>query len=128
MKTTDEQLAEILKRSLEATEKTGSFIVEQAPDVIQQLIAWKTVQYSFSVLLGVLLGFIVFKIIKNIGIKMKETGDDLESLLIDNLFILLGLIFLSVCSLVLLSDVYYLIQIVFAPKIFLIEYAANLLN
>ena len=43
MNETDKQLAEILKKGLETAEKTGNFIVEQAPDLIRQLLIFKTV-------------------------------------------------------------------------------------
>ena len=53
MRKTDEQLAEILKKGLEAAEKTGNFVVEQAPDLIQQLIVWKTCEYILLILISV---------------------------------------------------------------------------
>ena len=52
MRKTDEQLAEILKKGLEAAEKTGNFVVEQAPDLIQQLIVWKTCEYILLILIS----------------------------------------------------------------------------
>ena len=53
MNETDKQLAEILKKGLETAEKTGNFIVEQAPDLIRQLLIWKTVEHSIYVIMGI---------------------------------------------------------------------------
>ena len=43
MSKTDDQLAKILQKGIEVAEKSGQFIIEQAPDLIQQLIIWKSV-------------------------------------------------------------------------------------
>ena len=60
MKETDQQLAEILKKGLEAAEKTGNFVVEQAPDLIQQLIVWKTCEYIFLILISIAFLFSIY--------------------------------------------------------------------
>ena len=126
MDKTDEQLAEILKKSLEAAEKTGSFIIEQAPDIIQQLILWKTVQYSASVVIGVFLLYMLWK--KYSSDKKKTDYYDSEDYFLENPMRIIMYFVLGAIGFSLITGAYSLIQIVFAPKIFLIEYASKLLN
>lgn len=126
MDKTDEQLAEILKKGLEAAEKTGSFIIEQAPDIIQQLILWKTVQYSASVVIGVFVLYMLWK--KYSSDKKKTDYYDSEDYFLENPFRVIIYAVVAAIGIGLTSDVYNLIQIIFAPKIFLIEYASKLLN
>ena len=53
-KTKDEVIAEILQKSLETAQKAGDFVVEQTPDLIQQLILYKTMVYGVSALAGLI--------------------------------------------------------------------------
>ena len=132
MNETDKQLAEILKKGLETAEKTGNFIVEQAPDLIRQLLIWKTVEYSVYVILGISLIIYFYRWTKKVAKEMKENEDDFEDYLmgsISNIFIALGQITFLIIGMILIAEnLQYLIQIVFAPKIYLIEYSAKLLG
>ena len=132
MNETDKQLAEILKKGLETAEKTGNFIVEQAPDLIRQLLLWKTVEYSVYVVIGISLILYFYRWTKKVTKEMKENEDDFEDYFmgsIANIFIALGQItFLMIGMILITENLQDLIQIVFAPKIYLIEYSAKLLG
>ena len=132
MKETDKQLAEIFKKGLETAEKTGNFIVEQAPDLIRQLLIWKTVEYSVYVILGISLIIYFYRWTKKVAKEIKENEDDFEGYFGDsiaNIFIAIGqLTFLIIAMLLIAGNLQDLIQIVFAPKIYLIEYSAKLLG
>ena len=129
MNETDKQLAEILKKGLETAEKTGNFIVEQAPDLIKQLLIWKTVEYSIYVIMGISLIIYFYRWTKKVS---KENEDDFEDYLmgsVSNIFIAIGQMTILIVGVLLISEnLHSLIQIVFAPKIYLIEYTANLLG
>lgn len=127
MRKTDEQLAEILKKGLEAAEKTGSFVVEQAPDLIQQLIVWKTCEYILLILISV--GLILsIKKWYNSAIKRYGDFDDF----IDSVefvgFSIYSIIVIPIFGIALFHSFFKLVQILLAPKIWLIEYATNLIK
>lgn len=127
MRKTDEQLAEILKKGLEAAEKTGSFVVEQAPDLIQQLIVWKTCEYILLILISV--GLILsIKKWYNSAIKRYGDFDDF----IDSVefvgFSIYSIIVIPIFGIALFHSFFNLVQILLAPKIWLIEYATNLIK
>ena len=132
MNGTDKQLAEILKKGLETAEKTGNFIVEQAPDLIRQLLIWKTVEYSVYVILGISLIIYFYRWTKKVSKEMKENEDDFEDYFMDsfaNILITIGQLSLLITGIILIAEnLQDLIQIVFAPKIYLIEYSAKLLG
>ena len=132
MNETDKQLAEILKKGLETAEKTGNFIVEQAPDLIRQLLIWKTVEYSVYVILGISLIIYFYRWTKKVSKEMKENEDDFEDYFRDsfaNILIAIGQLSLLIIGMMLIAEnLQDLIQIVFAPKIYLIEYSAKLLG
>jgi uncharacterized membrane protein YuzA (DUF378 family) len=132
MNETDKQLAEILKKGLETAEKTGNFIVEQAPDLIRQLLIWKTVEYSVYVILGISLIIYFYRWTKKVSKEMKENEDDFEDYFMDsfaNILIAIGQLSLLIIGMILIAEnLQDLIQIVFAPKIYLIEYSAKLLG
>ena len=132
MNETDKQLAEILKKGLETAEKTGNFIVEQAPDLIRQLLIWKTVEYSIYVIMGISLIIYFHRWTKKVTKEMKEKKDDYEDYFMSsfsNILIAVGQISFLIIGIVLIAvNLHSLIQIVFAPKIYLIEYTAQLLG
>ena len=132
MSETDKQLAEILKKGLETAEQTGNFIVEQAPDLIRQLLIWKTVEYAVIISIGIALLIFFFKWTKKVGREMKEKDYDFEDYFMDsfaNIMIALGYLSAFIVGIIMIGDnLQNLIQIVFAPKIYLIEYTAKLLG
>lgn len=132
MNETDKQLAEILRKGLETAEKTGNFIVEQAPDLIRQLLIWKTVEYSVYVIIGISLIVYFYRWTKKVSKEMKENEDDFEDYFMDsfaNILIVIGQLSLLIIGMILIAEnLQDLIQIVFAPKIYLIEYSAKLLG
>ena len=132
MNETDKQLAEVLKKGLETAEKTGNFIVEQAPDLIRQLLIWKTVEYSVCVIIGISLIVYFYRWTKKVAKEIKENEDNFEDYFVGsiaNVFITFGqLTFLIIGMILIAENLQELIQIVFAPKIYLIEYSAKLLG
>ena len=127
MKETDQQLAEILKKGLEAAEKTGNFVVEQAPDLIQQLIVWKTCEYIFLIIISIAFMFSLYKWHKS---AMKRY-DDFDGFYIKTeffIYCIYAIVVILIFGIGLFQSFFNLLQILLAPKIWLIEYAANLIK
>lgn len=125
---TDKQIAEILKKGLEAAEKSGNFVIEQAPDLVKQLITYKTIETSIYVLIEITLMYLIFRYFKYLYKKNNEDSDFIP----ENEFHVGGIIInfvLSIfCFFAFIDDVSSLIQLIFAPKIYLLEYIAKLLS
>ena len=125
---TDKQIAEILKKGLEVAEKSGNFVIEQAPDLVKQLITYKTVETSIYVLIEITLMYLIFRYFKYLYKKKNEGSDfifyDEFQITVMLITSLMG-IFLFFAF---IGDVSILIQLIFAPKIYLLEYIAKLLS
>ena len=125
---TDKQIAEILKKGLEAAEKSGNFVIEQAPDLVKQLITYKTVETSICVLIEITLMYLIFIYFKYLYKKNNEDSDFIP----ENAFHGVGIIITSLMGIFLffafITDISNLIQLIFAPKIYLLEYIAQLLS
>ena len=125
---TDKQIAEILKKGLEVAEKSGNFVIEQAPDLVKQLITYKTVETSICVLIEITLMYLIFRYFKYLYKKNNEDSD----FIICYEFHIIGMIITSLMGIFLffefITDISNLIQLIFAPKIYLLEYIAKLLS
>ena len=125
---TDKQIAEILKKGLEVAEKSGNFVIEQAPDLVKQLITYKTVETSIYVLIEITLMYLIFRYFKYLYKKNNEDSD----FIVDNEFHFGGIVITFALSIFLffafITDISNLIQLIFAPKIYLLEYIAKLLS
>lgn len=121
----DETVNTILQNAVEAASRGTEFLKEQLPDVLQQLILWKT--WSYAITLFVCVAFFVWLIWKGIPLlkRLWEWDDDglpccLAALVYTAAFIAACIGFFA--------NGYDLIQIALAPKVWLLEYAANLVK
>ena len=125
---TDKHIAEILKKGLEAAEKSGNFVIEQAPDLVKQLITYKTIETSICVLIEITLMYLIFIYFKYL---YKKNNEDSDFIIYDE-FHIIGMIITSLMGIFLffafITDISNLIQLIFAPKIYLLEYIAKLLS
>ncbi len=125
---TDKQIAEILKKGLEVAEKSGNFVIEQAPDLVKQLITYKTIETSICVLIEITLMYLIFRYFKYLYKKNNEES----YFMFDNEFHITGMIITSFIGIflffVFINDISNLIQLIFAPKIYLLEYIAKFLG
>ncbi|MBC7642121.1 MAG: hypothetical protein H7174_07265 [Flavobacterium sp.] len=123
---TDEVLSEVVKKALTVAEKTGDFVIEQAPLLLQEFYRWHICANIFGILLGLFLCFLAYKIpllwLSNdkdyYDTKFFSKYGD-ESGMIAWIFfiivVIIGAIFLF-CS------IYELVYILVAPKLYLIDY------
>jgi len=130
--TANEALRAIIDNATSAKE----FILSELPEVIEQLLMWKTTESIISIVFMLLsvaiLALVIFTVIrcnkfegKGNGVILKETGP-LDFFLIIGLMILAGLSVLALFSVY--FDLSRILQIYIAPKVYLLEYASKLIN
>ena len=111
----EEQLSIILEKSLDIAEKSGEFIIEQAPLLLQEFYQWHTVSHIMGSLLFLLtlIPFIIFY-------KKAYCGSD-SDLFEEAMSVLFGI--LSFITIIIsIVNIYQLAFITVAPKLYLIEY------
>ena len=137
----EQKAAQALSEILDLALKTKDFVVEQAPDVVRQLLAWSFVQSLVPYLLWLAVSALAFSISAYLWkrrpfpdyhstLEEDETGSnprDLEwlnraiSLIVAAVALLADLIALSEAE-------WIWLKILVAPKLFLLEYAATLVK
>ena len=111
----EEQLSVILEKSLNIAEKSGEFIIEQAPLLLQEFYQWHTASHIMKSLLFLitLIPFIVFY--------KKADWGSYENGFSEIMSISFGVF--SVCTIIIsIFNIYKLVFITVAPKLYLIEY------
>ena len=125
---TDKQIAEILKKGLEVAEKSGNFVIEQAPDLVKQLITYKTIETSICVLIEITLMYLIFRYFKYLYKKTNENSDFISDNGLHVGAIIITSALIMFLFFVFIYDISNLIQLIFAPKIYLLEYIAQSLS
>lgn len=131
---TDEAIASALEAALRAAETTGTFVVEQAPDVIQQLLLFSTVKFGViaaaatcgSIIAGISAGKLFSaadKLAEN-SEKYYATADDFGEFWA-GLFLVAASIVLGAAA---ACNSLSFLKITLAPKVWLLEYAASLIK
>ena len=114
-------LTEILTKALEVAEKTGVFVVDQAPEVIQQLLVWHMVE-SIIYCLVTFVASIAFILFVRVGVK----GDWEE------IFPAIGCVVSGIFCFgfavpgVVEGFLFNWLKIMLTPKLYLLEYAARI--
>ena len=118
-----------LKGIIESAVRVKDFAVEQAPSVIQELLQWKMAESllvtGFMIFIITVLGLISYKTYQKHGF-LNSLKDDISGAGALVLFSGVAGAMLGVSSF-LISDFVWL-QILIAPKVYLIEYAAQLIK
>ncbi len=131
-KKTDQVLSEVVKKALLVAEKTGNFVIEQSPLILQEFYNWHICSKLFFILFSILI-FLMGRYIPTIWLtkestnkynikffgKFNNTTDSWDS------FSASWLIFsiTTISSTVMLGiNIYNLVFILVAPKLYLIEY------
>lgn len=122
----DDVLATVVEKGLTLAEETGAFVIEQAPELIQEFYQWHIYGNIFGLIIGLLIIFTGYKIPFLWSQKEKDGHhsdsyfkrycyDPFPGYMLFSIFSIIGLIFVFMC-------IYELIYIITAPKLYLIEY------
>jgi len=124
MKNTDEALGKLIEKGIEVAEKSGQFVIDQAPDLLKEFYQWHIAENIFSILIGIIILFGAYKVVKLLGVEEEDYDTDLKlfgkhigfgTILTSAFMTLFGGIFICV-------GIYQLVFILVAPKLYLIEY------
>lgn len=138
----ENQLAKVIEKSLSLAEKTGEFVIEQAPDLLREFYVWHISKYSIGIFLSFLLAFFVYRLSYLFGKKqpfeaIKDEGYSWSKRVnsekyygryfipdSDNKGGLIGFRIGSIVVflMIFIPNLYGIIKITLAPKIYLIEY------
>ena len=130
---TDQVLATILDKSLKLAEKTGDFVITQAPDVLRQFYIWHTIDYVMWMIFGI--GIILMgRYIPHLWKEREESSYNTSrffniqvnsdhGIFFAGLSLSIGSITGVIIFIISLMDFLY---ITFAPKLYLIEYLLEL--
>lgn len=124
MSKAEEILVQLLEKSISALESGVEFLGEQIPLVVQELLLFKVVISTvFFILPALVVAFIVPKLIRK-GNKMRE-----ESRLsnYEGCWVLAGVLGV-LCTVTALVNLYMLLKVTLAPRLYLLEYTADLVR
>lgn len=134
----EQQLAELLKKGIAAAEKTGQFVIDQAPELLQQFYNWQIAKNASMALASIVLYIVLYKFLKSLGSadkpKVSEySTDDYIKILgryyndfVGILITIFGFVGGAVVALMfIIPSVHNLLFIMIAPKIYLIQYFAR---
>ena len=134
MQNLNEALADLIVKTTSAAEKTTDFLLAEVPDVTHQLLLYKMVENSVSLLFIVAFYVAAYKVCKKpVSLFNKEIDKDILDQDASIMFAVpMGLLIVAATSIIFLFVAYNkvaaILKIWLAPKIYLIEYAANLVN
>jgi hypothetical protein len=114
MEETDKVISEAIKKGIEIAEKTGEFVIDQAPELIQEFYRWKLASNSFVLALSLLMLLFSIYVIN----KFKYLSDEDLSVL----WFVFAMISAIVSFFAVIAKIYNILFIIFAPKLYLIEY------
>lgn len=129
----NEQLEILIKKAIEAAEKTGEFVIDQAPDVLQEFYRWHLISNAFTAVILILATIAIWKMFKAIGRKSEDDfcsytdtvflfGKHYETLT-GIMLLVMGVIFGGGLTLgFAIQSIYNVVFIYVAPKLYLIEY------
>ena len=132
---TDQVLSKIVEKALVVAEKTGNFVIEQTPLLLQDFYNWHITVSILGILLGIII-FLLGRYIPYLWLNKERTDSDniqffkrfnnntcsYEKLSFSWIvFILLLVISINI----IFQNLYNLLYLLIAPKLYLIEYFIN---
>lgn len=124
------QLGELVKKTLELAQRTGQFVIDQAPDLVREFYRWQVFSAVFWIAVSVMI-FLLVRYTPNLYLRKGKTGHFME----EEFFGKYGeaaigswIIFIvgSIASfIILIASMYDLLFLLIAPKMYLIDYFLN---
>lgn len=120
-----------LKIIADSLEQGKDFVLTQAPDVVQQLIAWKRAETAICIVLGLAMIAGCVLIIRGLRRSYREAvsagrQEDLTFMLPAVLFGACAIVLAVLGCAVIASNVAMCLQVWLAPKVFILEYLGRI--
>jgi hypothetical protein len=130
---TENLINQALAGAIENAVQAKDFVLSEAPEVLEQLILFKTVEHCFFCVFGIALVATFFFLIKPFIKACNDVDDapyDKEGLFIlkSILYGVFGIISIIIGLILFSNNLVPAMKVIFAPKIYLIEYAAQLMS
>lgn len=130
MKELDNQLAELVKKGLEAAEATGNFVIDQAPHLLQEFYRWHIANSIMGIVFPLIATYIMYRVFKMVG--REEEGEWHDTKIFGKYYevdefpffitVFVSAIVIAASLIVFFTNLYSLVQILVSPKLYLIEY------
>ncbi len=108
------------------TGKAIDFASAQIPDVIHQLLVWKMAESVVYTIVSLAVIWLFFVLRKRILIAAKESYDD--DMVMFMYYLFGGVFLVLIPALIAVENILCVLKIWLAPKLYLIEYVANLVK
>lgn len=105
-----EQLKEALTKAIELAEKTGEFVISETPEVIRQFLLYETIACIVLMIFAFLMSFVAYKLGRHL--------DDED----DEVTLVLTVVSMIVTVPMFMINLLALIQLLVAPKLYLIKH------
>jgi hypothetical protein len=123
------QAERLLKLITDSLEQGKDFVLEQAPDVVQQLILLKRIEYSVYVLVAVPFLAVTAAFVLRSLPRIKEEFNDMSSPPLRSFAsAVLGVIAFPTTIMLFENILPVLLKVWFAPKVYLLEYLASIVK
>lgn len=123
-KTANDLLVKMIDVTVESVSDVVEFSKQQIPDIIHQLLVWKIAESIVWLVLGALIMFTGAWVTNRFRERMNE--DEASSGTICQIIVTIVTAFIGICMIV--SNLLDVLYIWLAPKVWLIEYAADLIK
>jgi formate hydrogenlyase subunit 3/multisubunit Na+/H+ antiporter MnhD subunit len=122
------ELDELMVQIINQVKNTGDFVVEQMPDVVQQLLTYQYYSTVFYLIVGIvflMVSFFSFYKVRELDKKSVGNPDVIPYIIA---FLMIGIMSGLVGIVNVCENIDPLLKLTFAPKIYLIEYASRLIK
>lgn len=123
-KTANDLLVKMIDVTVESVSDVVEFSKQQIPDIIHQLLVWKIAESIVWLILGALIMFTGAWVTNRFRDRMNE--EEASSGTICQIIVTIVTGFIGICMIV--SNLLDVLYIWLAPKVWLIEYAADLIK
>jgi uncharacterized membrane protein YidH (DUF202 family) len=122
------KLEEILTEIIQSAQTAKDFVIDQAPDVIQQLLAWHFWFHAAFVLILSVIMILAFFTARWFNLKRIAAKERCKSA--DNYELCIGfsIVAVIVSFVFVVYNAIMMLKIYIAPKLYLLEYAASLIT
>lgn len=119
--TTQEQLNKILEMLIKATESGSNFILEQAPDLAKEIVAYEAFSSFLWFILLTTIGTMFIVVIKKVSKNLEEYDREMFNMTAFPFSIFIALVFFIIAAHSLQNATKALI----APRLIILDYAKN---